>query len=49
MLLDHRQRRETLGVAVGLRHAGVDDEVAAVLHQRMAEEGGPRLRPALLR
>ena len=36
--LDHVQRRDPLGVAVGLGQTGVDDEAVAVLHQRMAHE-----------
>ena len=36
--LDHVQRRDPLGMAVGLGQTGVDDEAVAVLHQRMPHE-----------
>ena len=36
--LDHVQRRDPLGMAVGLGQAGVDNEAVAVLHQRMSHE-----------
>ena len=36
--LDHVQRRDPLGVAVGLGQAGVDHEPIAVLHQGMTHE-----------
>ena len=36
--LNHVQRRDPLGVAVGLGQTRVDDEAVAVLHQRMYHE-----------
>ena len=36
--LDHVQRRDPLGMAVGLGQTGVDDQAVAVLHQRMPHE-----------
>jgi hypothetical protein len=36
--LDHMQRRNPLGVAIGRRQTGVDQKAVAVLHQRMPHE-----------
>src|SRR5215213_5833792 len=39
--LDHVERGDALGVAVGLGEAGVHDQAMPVLHERMAHEAQP--------
>jgi hypothetical protein len=41
--LDHMQRCDPLGMTVGLGQTGIDDEAAAVLHQRMPHKAELRL------